>query len=116
MPGDTLGLWLTLIIAGTAANGVWRVAGVWLSRGIDPKAPLMLWVRDISVALVAALVARLLLAPTGELAAVGAGVRFLAFGTGIVAYLLSGRHLAVALACAEAMLFAAQWALPAGLQ
>ncbi len=114
MSGNTLWLWLTLAIAGTAANEIWRIAGVWLSRGVDPVGPVMLWVRDVSTALVAGLVARMLLVPAGELAAIGTIVRLLAFGTGVVAYMLSGRHLAIALACAEAMFFVAHWALGAG--
>jgi hypothetical protein len=65
--GDAWSVWLVLVVA-TAANEVWRLAGVWLSRGVDPTGPLMLWVKDVSTALVAALSARLLLlAPTGAL-------------------------------------------------
>jgi hypothetical protein len=71
----------------------------------------MLWVKDVSTALVAALIARLLFLPTGELAAVAGTVRFLAFGVGIAAYFLSRRNLAIGLACAEAMFFFAHWAL-----
>ena len=40
------GVWLVLIGA-TAANEIWRIAGVWLSRGVDPNGPLMLWVKDV---------------------------------------------------------------------
>jgi len=115
MLGEAWWLWLTLVIAGTASNGIWRIAGVWLSRGVDPVGPVMLWVKDVSTALVAGLVARMLLAPAGELAAIPTAVRFLAFGTGIAAYLLSGRRLAIGLACAEAMFFGAHWALAAGI-
>ena len=112
---DGLGIWLTLAIAGTAANDIWRMAGIWLSRGADPHAPLMLWVKDVSTALVAALVARMLLLPTGELAAIGGAVRFLAFGAGLAAYVLSRRNLAIGLACAEAIFFLAHWVLPPGM-
>ncbi len=113
MSANALWFWLTLAIAGTTANEIWRIAGVWLSRGVDPAGPLMLWVRDVSTALVAALVARMLIVPAGELAAIGGAVRFLAFVTGIAAFYLSRRTLAIGLACAEAMFFAAHWALPA---
>lgn len=115
MSADWWWLWLTLAVAGTAANDVWRVAGVLLSRGVDPASPIMLWVKDVSTALVAGLVARMLLAPAGQLAAVSDVVRFLAFGTGAAAFFLSRRNLAVALACAEAMFFSAHWALSAAL-
>ena|SRR5215469_6860646 len=111
MSVDSWGLWLTLAIAGTAANDIWRMAGAWLSRGADPQSSLMLWVKDVSTALVAALIARMLIAPSGELAAIGPAVRFLAFGAGVAAYFLSRKNLAVALICAEAIFFATHWAL-----
>ncbi len=113
MSASTWWLWLTLAIAGTAANDVWRMAGVWLSRGVDPVSPIMMWVRDVSTALVAGLIARLLLSPTGELAAIGAGVRFAAFATGVAAFFFSRRNLSFALVCAEAMFFFSNWALSA---
>jgi hypothetical protein len=103
-------LWLTLAVAGTAANEIWRMSGVWLSRGVDPASPLMLWVKDVSTALVAALIARLLLQPIGPLASIAGGVRLIAFATGIAAYFLSRRSLAIGLACAEVAFFASHWA------
>ncbi len=112
---DNAWIWLTLAIAGTAANGIWRLAGLFLSRGADPESPVMLWVKDVSTALVASLVARMLIVPTGELAAIGFAVRFLAFGTGVAAYLLSGKRLVIGLVCAEAMFFGAHAALTVGL-
>ncbi len=74
----------------------------------------MLWVKDVSTALVAALIARLLLEPTGALTAIDGKVRLAAFGTGIAAYLLSRRNLAIGLACAEAAFFASNWLLQSG--
>ena len=113
MSVNSWGLWLTLAIAGTAANDIWRMAGAWLSRGADPQSQVMLWVKDVSAALVAGLIARMLIAPAGELAAIGSAVRFLAFGAGVAAYFLSRKNLAVALICAEAMFFAADWVFSA---
>jgi len=106
MPDSTL-MWLTFAIAGTAANDIWRFAGVLLSRGVDPDGPVIVWVKDVSTALVAALIARMLLSPTGALAGVGDAVRFIAFGTGLAAFWFSGRRLAVGLIAAEAAFFAA---------
>jgi hypothetical protein len=101
---------MMLAIAGTAANEVWRMAGVWLSRGADPAGPFMVWVKDISTALVAALIARLLVFPTGELAAVPGLVRSLGFAAGAVVYFLSRKNLAIGLASAEAVFLIANWA------
>ncbi len=106
MAYDPAWLWLTLAIAGTAANDIWRMAGVALSRGVDPQSPLMMWVKDVSTALVAALVARMLIAPAGALAGISGGVRLLAFASAAAVYLLSRKRLAVALACGEAVFLA----------
>jgi Branched-chain amino acid transport protein (AzlD) len=111
MQDSSAALWLTLAVAGTAANEIWRVSGVWLSRGVDPQGSIMLWVKDVSTALVAALIARLLLQPLGSLAFITGGVRLIAFATGIAAYFLSHRSLAIGLACSEAAFFASHWAL-----
>jgi hypothetical protein len=104
------GIWLVLVGA-TAANEIWRLAGVWLSRGVDPNGPLMLWVKDVSTALVAALIARLLLAPTGALKEVSVSVSLLAFGAGVAAFYASRGNLLIGLASAEAAFFLSQWAL-----
>ena len=111
MPDSSVALWLTLAVAGTAANEIWRLCGVWVSRGVDPGGPMMIWVRDISTALVAALIARLLLQPVGSLASIAGGVRFIAFATGVAAYFLSRRSLPIGLAFGEAAFFASNWAL-----
>lgn len=109
MQDSSLLLLLALIVAGTLANDIWRMAGVWLSRGVNPQSWMIVWVRDISTALVAALVARMLLVPAGALADIPASMRFAAFGTGVIAFLLSGRSLAVALVAGETVLLGAHW-------
>ncbi len=110
MPDSAWSLWLVLLAAGVA-NEVWRLAGVWLSRAVDPEAPLVLWVKDVSTALVAALIVRLLLAPTGALKDIGGLVSGVAFGVGVAAYFVSRRSLLIGLASAEAAFFLFQWAL-----
>ena len=113
MQNSTVALWLTLVLAGTVANEIWRTSGVFLSRGIDPDSPVLVWVKDVSTALVAALVARLLLHPIGALATIDGAVRAIAFLVGVVAYLLSRRNLVIGLASAEAAFFAAIFILHA---
>jgi hypothetical protein len=114
MASDSHLLWLTLVVAGTGANEIWRLAGVVLSRGVDPQSPVVLWVRDVSTALVAALVARMLIAPAGALAGIGGPVRFVAFASATLVYFASGRRLALALACGEAVFLAAQFVSAGG--
>jgi hypothetical protein len=113
MSHSTAAFWITLLVAGTAANDIWRFTGTWLSRGVDPSGPLMTWVKDVSTALVAALIVRLLILPTGEFAAVKGAVRYTAFAAGIAAYILSRKSLAAGLVAAEVAFFLTDWALAA---
>jgi hypothetical protein len=110
MQDSAWSMWLILAAAG-AANEVWRLAGVWLSRGVDPEAPLMLWVKDVSTALVAALVVRLLLAPTGALKDISPLACAAAFSAGVAAYYASRGSLLIGLASAETAFFLATWAM-----
>lgn len=101
--------WLAILLAGVAANYVWRLLGAVLARGVHPQSQFMLWVRDVSTALVAALVARLVIVPVGPLADVSLAVRAIAFGAGIAAFLALRKNLLLALMASEATFFAARW-------
>ncbi len=70
MAGTEAGFWwpFAVMIAGAAATYVWRALGVALSGRIDPKGPVFEWVACIAYALIMALVARMVLMPTGPLA------------------------------------------------
>jgi branched-subunit amino acid transport protein len=64
------GVWwpYLLILVGAAATYVWRALGVALSGRIDPRGALFQWIACIAYGLLAALVARMIIAPTGPLA------------------------------------------------
>jgi len=64
------GCWYPLAIlrASAAATYVWRAVGVALSGRIDPEGVAFQWAACIAYALLAALVARMILLPTGPLA------------------------------------------------
>ena len=59
---------ILVMIVGAAATYVWRALGVALSGRIDPEGTLFQWAACIAYALLAALVARMILLPTGPLA------------------------------------------------
>ncbi len=59
---------ILVMVVGAAATYVWRALGVALSGRIDPEGALFQWVACIAYALLAALVARMILLPTGPLA------------------------------------------------
>ncbi|HEX9791650.1 MAG TPA: AzlD domain-containing protein [Kiloniellales bacterium] len=57
-----------IILAGAAATYVWRALGVALSGRIDPEGAVFQWVACVAYALLAALVVRMIVLPTGPLA------------------------------------------------
>jgi branched-subunit amino acid transport protein len=76
---------------------VWRVLGVMLGKGLDEQSEAFRLVRMISVGLVTAVVAKLILQPTGSLAQLSTLARFAAFFGGVAAFFLLKRSLAAGL-------------------
>lgn len=101
---------LTLLVAGTLATDIWRAAGVYLSRGLKPDSPVILWVKDVSTALLAGLVARLIFFPPNALADVPVSMRIAAFISGLLVFFLSGRSLVYGLVYGLGVLVLLQWA------
>jgi branched-subunit amino acid transport protein len=98
---------LYIFVAGVAATAVWRMAGIMLSSGLTEDSPLMAWVKAVSTALVAGLVARIVLFPPGALADVSPSVRVLAFALGVAVYFLARRHLGIGVLVATGALLGA---------
>jgi len=65
-----LGAYFLVILVGFLPSEIWRVMGVFLSRRMDEQSELLVWVRMVATALLAGIVAKLVLAPSGALAAV----------------------------------------------
>jgi branched-subunit amino acid transport protein len=60
-------LWILLAICGLATY-LWRGPGVLISAGIDPNGAGFTWISCVAYAIIAGLVSRMLLMPTGVLA------------------------------------------------
>jgi branched-subunit amino acid transport protein len=60
-------LWILLAICG-ATTYLWRGPGVLISAGINPKSEVFTWISCVAYAIIAGLVSRMLLMPTGALA------------------------------------------------
>lgn len=60
-------LWLLLALCGLATY-LWRGAGVLASYGIDAKSEAFTWVACVAYAIIAGVVSRMLLMPTGTIA------------------------------------------------
>lgn len=98
---------LYILVAGVAANAVWRLAGLVLSSGLSEEGPVIAWVKAVSTALVAGLVARIVIFPPGALAQVSMPVRVGAFLLGIAVFYAARRHLGLGVLAASLSLIAA---------
>src|SRR5215208_381546 len=98
--------YLVLLLVGFLPNEVWRLLGIVAARGIDEDSELILWVRAVAVAVLAAVIAKLTLVPPGALATVPLAVRLAAITCGFLAFLLLRRSVFAGLVTGEAVLFA----------
>lgn len=60
--------YLYIAVAGWLATDVWRWLGVLAGNRLRDDSALLIWVRCVATALVAAVIAKLILYPTGDLA------------------------------------------------
>jgi len=104
-----LGAMLIVIFVGFLPNEIWRVIGVLFGRGLDENSVLMQWVRAVATALLAAVVARLLLIPTGGLVALPLWLRLTAVGAGVGGFLAIRRSVLAGVLTAEAVLVLGSW-------
>ena len=98
--------YLVLVLVGFLPNEIWRLLGIVAARGIDENSELIIWVRAVAVAVLAAVIAKLTLVPPGALATVPLTVRLAAIACGFLAYLLLRRSVFAGLVTGEAVLFA----------
>lgn len=104
-----LGAMLIVIFVGFLPNEVWRVLGVVFGRGIDENSMWMQWVKAVATALLAAVVARLLLIPSGGLVALPLWLRLAAVGSGVGGFLAFRRSVLAGVLTAEAVLIVGSW-------
>jgi branched-subunit amino acid transport protein len=84
--------WGYLLIA-AAATYIWRVLGVVASRRMGGESPLILWVKAVATALIAALVVRFVYAPSGLLLETTFASRATALAAAVAGYYALGRRI-----------------------
>jgi branched-subunit amino acid transport protein len=106
-------LWL-LLIACSAGTYLWRGLGVLLSGHIHADSDIFNWITCVAYAMVAGLVMRIVVLPSGLLASSLLAHRLLACGLGLAAYYLFRRNLFVGVGVGAAALAALNYlrALP----
>lgn len=98
-------LWLLLAVCGVATY-LWRGPGVLLSAGIDPRSEAFTWISCVAYAIIAGVVSRMLVMPTGALAETTAFERALGSVAALGAFFwLTKRNLLVGVAAGAAALW-----------
>jgi Branched-chain amino acid transport protein (AzlD) len=101
--------YLALLLFGVLPTEIWRWLAVAFARRLDEDAPLLEWVRSVATALLAAVVAKLVIFPTGALAALPLWVRLGALGVGLAVLALRRTAVLPALVAGLAALTLAGW-------
>ena len=105
----TGGLWpyLVVIFVGFLPSEIWRWSAVFLARGMAEDSEILVWVRAVASALLAGVVAKLLIAPSGALAVVPHLWRWLALIAGVLAFYAIRRSILAGVVVGEIVLVAA---------
>lgn len=100
-----------IAIAGWLATDIWRWLGVLAGNRLRDDSEALNWVRAVATALVAGVIARLILYPTGVLEQSPLWLRIGAVAAGGLAFFLSRQKPAVGIATSVAVLAAGLYAL-----
>ena len=75
--------------SGFLPNEIWRWLGFALARGIDEGSEILVWVRAVATAVLAAVIAKLIFFAPGALATVPLTVRLVAIAAGFAGFIAS---------------------------
>ena len=102
----TSALWpyVALILVGFLPNEIWRWLGFALARGIDEGSEIVVWVRAVATAVLAAVIAKLIFFAPGALATVPLSVRLVAIAAGFVGFTVFRRSVFAGVAVGEVVL------------
>ncbi|TCD13222.1 AzlD domain-containing protein [Oricola cellulosilytica] len=84
-----------ILFAGWLATDIWRFAGVLLGRKLSDTSDAFILVRSVATALVAAVIARLILFPSGALGETTLLLRVGAAAIGFLAFMAGGQRIGV---------------------
>jgi branched-subunit amino acid transport protein len=87
--------YVVIIVAGWLATDLWRWLGVIAGNRLQEGSEPLYWVRAVATSLVMAVTAKLIVFPTGALAASPLWLRLAAASLGFVAFLAAGQRIIV---------------------
>jgi len=80
-----------LILVGVLPNEIWRMLGVWVARGLDEDAEIIVFARAVATAILTGVVGKLVIFAPGALATVPIAIRIGAAALGLVAFFVIRR-------------------------
>jgi hypothetical protein len=93
-----------MVLVGYLPNEVWRAFGLVLARGLNEDSEIVVWSRAVATAILAGVIAKLVLFPTGALAAIPLLLRVIASVIGFIVFLAARRSVSAGVLGAEAAL------------
>ncbi|WP_093810884.1 AzlD domain-containing protein [Stappia sp. ES.058] len=93
-----------IVVAGWLATDVWRWLGVLFSGRLREDSEVLVFIRSVATALVAGVISKLILFPTGALESAPVLLRLAAAASGFAAFLLFGQRVIVGVLAAEMVL------------
>ncbi len=96
--------YLFILLIGWLPTDIWRALGVLLSGGIDENSEMLVFVRAVATALVAAVISKLILFPAGNLAIAPIELRVFAASLGFASFIISGKRVFIGILVAESIL------------
>lgn len=97
---------LFILLAGALPTQIWRWLGAFLSRSMDENSEFLKWVKAVATALVAGLIAKLVIFPSGVLGDIPLWARIAAMAVGYGVFRLTGPRIVFSILSAEAVLVA----------
>lgn len=101
--------YLALVLFAVLPTEIWRWLAVAFARRLDESSPWLEWVRLVATALLAGVVAKLVLAAPGALAAVPLPVRLAALAVAVAVVLARRQRVMLAVILGEAVLIGGAW-------
>ncbi|WP_420393108.1 AzlD domain-containing protein [Acuticoccus sp.] len=99
-----VGILLGILIGAALPTQVWRWLGVFMAGRLDDDSELFTFIKAVATALVASVVAKLVLSPSGALGETPVALRVGAVVAGFAVYLALGQRLALGILTAEVVL------------
>ena len=102
-------LWpyLVLVLVGFLPNEIWRALGLVLARGLNEDSQIVVLARAVATAILAGVIAKLILYPSGALTHIPLAIRVTAAVCGFLAFVAVKRSVLAGVVVGEAVLLGA---------